>query len=102
MRLEGCRLERKVGYSCATDDGELRSKQPVQRGSGAPSLQCNALDTIAQCACPPAGACAVHGEGCNSLLGHTEEPERASRTLGIWLADAGIIFHSGGCSVGVH
>lgn len=44
----------------------------------------------------------MHGEGCNSLLGHAEEPERASRTLGIWLADAGIIFHSGGCSADAH
>lgn len=41
----------------------------------------------------------MHGEGCSALLGHSEsERERASRTLGVWLADAGIVFHSGRCT----
>lgn len=38
-----------------------------------------------------AGACPVHGEGCHTLLKHEHG---TSHTVGIYLAEAGIIFHS--------
>ena len=37
----------------------------------------------------------MHGEGCSTLLGHGHGSEGAARTVGVYLAEAGIIFHSG-------
>ena len=36
--------------------------------------------------------CAVHGEGCSTLIKHKHDP---SQIVGIYLMEAGIIFHSG-------
>lgn len=42
--------------------------------------------------CPNAGTCQVHGEGCSTLIHHKHD---VSRVFGIYLMEAGIIFHSG-------
>lgn len=41
---------------------------------------------------PSAGPCQVHGEGCSTLIHHKPD---VSRVFGIYLMEAGIIFHSG-------
>lgn len=41
--------------------------------------------------CLPAAACPVHGQGCSPLL---DKPD-TSRIVGIYLTEAGIMFHSG-------
>lgn len=38
--------------------------------------------------------CAVHGEGCNSLISHTQPKPDPSQIVGIYMLEAGIIFHS--------
>lgn len=54
----------------------------------------------------PAAPCEVHGGGCTSLIGHGGDEEGAgsksnpSQVVGIYMMEAGIIFHSGGCAEG--
>lgn len=39
----------------------------------------------------------MHGQGCQTLLGHAD---RAAAVVGVYMADAGIMFHSGGVGGG--
>lgn len=44
------------------------------------------------CAASSAGTCPVHGHGCKTLLNHADQ---AAAVVGVYMADAGIMFHSG-------
>lgn len=48
----------------------------------------------------PAAPCEVHGEGCKSLMPHASHKADASQVVGIYMMEAGIIFHSGVCVCG--
>lgn len=51
-------------------------------------------DAALPTAAPPAGPCAVHGPGCETLIKHQHRVD-PSQVVGIYMMEAGIIFHSG-------